>query len=215
MKKHLLTVCLLGLTACASNGPTSYQQYFASKKVPEPTLERFPHCHGYGCQIIDSVKLSDSDWEDIEKFFLIKPKDAEQERKILENVIGFFEQKVGGLTGTAEDERGTFINVGRYQIDCVDESVNTSVYVLLLKEKGLVKFHDVEPPMIRLPIVGGGGWVHQTAVIRDIRTGDKFALDSWFHDNGQMAHAVPLGDWQTGWRPDKTKTYEKVNLPRR
>lgn len=45
------------------------------------------------------------------------------------------------------------------------------------------------------------GWPHTTAVISETVSGRRFAVDSWFHDNGQPPEIVALDIWRWGWSP--------------
>ena len=47
------------------------------------------------------------------------------------------------------------------------------------------------------------GWPHTSAVIVETANGQAYAVDSWFHDNGQPAEVVPLEQWVAGWGPDE------------
>ncbi len=35
----------------------------------------------------------------------------------------------------------------------------------------------------------------------EVGSGQSYAVDSWFHDNGVPAEIVPLPDWLSGWMP--------------
>lgn len=203
MKKLALTIGLLALSGCANELYTDLPYYMQSKRLPAPSAESFPHCQGYGCPTVKRVELSDADWKKIEKAYGKKPKNAEKERKKISSAIGAFEQVVGKLTGTENDVRGTFIKTGKGQLDCVDESTNTTIYMMLLKQKGLMSFHEIEQPQVRWPLVSGRGWMHQTAVITEKETGKQYAVDSWFEDNGEAAWIVTLDAWRNGWHPDQ------------
>jgi hypothetical protein len=196
----LLSVLILG--GCMSQDYKSYENYIHYKRLPAPTVQQFPHCYGYGCPSHYLVELNDRNWKDIEKIFKPRPKTAEQERRRIEIAIGRFETIVGKLTGTDKDVGDTFKQTGDGQLDCVDESTNTSIYLDLLRQKGLLRFHAIEQPQIRLPFSGGGYWIHQTAVIRDLKTGQQYAVDSWFDDNGHPAYVVPFNEWKYGWKPE-------------
>jgi hypothetical protein len=202
--KKLLSLVLLLLAACtAQHG--NYQNYLHGRNLPEATPESFPVCRAYGCQKVDIVSFTKKDWKWIEKTFRPAPKNAEQERKRIAKAIAVFEQQVGAITGTDVDVGNTFTEFGAYQQDCVDESTNTTIYLSLLAQKKLLKFHTVEPPTSRVPLIHyAGRWPHQTAVISEKDNPDAFfAVDSWFHDNGAPADIVPLKEWKSGWRPPK------------
>lgn len=204
MKKLLLMSALL-LSGCANELEPSLPYYMAKKNLPDIRVENFPHCEGYGCPIHKNVILNKQDWSIIEKAFGEKAKNAKDERAKIARTIGAFERVVGPITGTADDKRGTFIQTGKGQLDCVDESTNTTIYITLLIQKGLVQFHTIGQPQVRWPIISGRGWMHQTAVITETKTGAQFAVDSWFEDNGANAWVVPIETWRNGWHPQALK----------
>ncbi len=202
MRSLVFISAALILTACVTQDFKTYERYLASKKVPPPTVEQFPHCHGYGCPSHYLVELHPKEWKQIDRLFKPASKNAAQERARVAKAIGRFETIVGGMTGTDVDYRGTFLKMGRGQLDCVDESTNTTIYLDLLKQRGYLKFHEIRQPQIRTPFTGGGGrWVHQSAVIHEVKSGVDYAVDSWFEHNGHPSHIVPLSDWRSGWKP--------------
>lgn len=194
----ILSVLLL---AACSSGPGDYQSYLAGRQVGPSTPENIRHCRAYGCKIITNVHINEKDWRQIVKIFRPKAKNAEQERQRIAKAIGLFERKIGPLTGTDHDERGTFRNTGEDQLDCVDESTNTTTYLAILEQEKLLKFHTVQGPTMRFPIVHAGRWPHQTAVITETKTGIPYAVDSWFRDNGADADIIELKEWKEGWKP--------------
>lgn len=202
MNKPLLIAVSLFLAACSSTQGNSYQNYFDQKGLGIQTPEAFQNCRGYGCKFIDDISLPQSDWNEITRAYG-RPKTPEAERESIKRTVALFEQKVGAINGTAEDHWGTFRKLGDKQQDCVDESTNTTVYLTLLAQKGLLKFHTVEPPTARFPLIHAGRWPHQTAVISQNDTSEFFVVDSWFHNNGVPPEIVPLKQWKEGWKPDR------------
>ncbi len=199
--KAAALLALLLTSGCANQLYGSLPDYMKSKKLAVPSAEKFPHCQNYGCAVIKNVSLSKADWNKIEKAFGKKAKFAEQEREKIVKIIGVFEQIVGPITGTQSDREGTFLEMGDGQLDCVDESTNTTIYMMLLKQRGLLPFHEIEQPQVRYPILSGRGWMHQTAVITEKKSGKQFAVDSWYENNGAPAYVVPLEEWLNGWHP--------------
>ena len=130
--------------------------------------------------------------------------DAKSERTNIANAIGAFERIIGKKTGTSADIAGTYVQLGHMQQDCVDESTNTTTYLILLKKMDLLKFHNVNQLTSRPPILSGRLGPHRTAVIIENDTQTKYAVDSWFHDNGQVAEIVELDTWRWGWHPDNS-----------
>ncbi|MCC6597759.1 MAG: hypothetical protein IT559_03100 [Alphaproteobacteria bacterium] len=202
MKNPLLIIpCTLALIGCAGNS-THYQSYLDRRGLNHQNLQSFQHCQGYGCRITKNATLSPDDLKKIQKIFIPAATTAQAERTQIASAIGLLERIIGEQTGTQNDRAGTFRKVGDNQLDCVDESTNTTIYLLLLKEMNLLKFHDIEAPTVRLPIIHAGRWPHQTAVIHENGNGTKFAVDSWFHDNGANAEIITLKQWKDGWKPE-------------
>ncbi|MDP2230526.1 hypothetical protein [Methylotenera sp.] len=169
-----------------------------------PTKEGFDVCFGGGCAEIRRVSLNQEEWLKVEAIFADKTKDAqlnaEFERKQIANAIGLLETIVGIKIGTATDRAGTFNN-SKFpgQLDCNDESINTTTYMQLMHHYGLIKLHGLEDMRTRNFFFNG--WPHSTAVIREISTGRRYAVDSWFYDNGVPATIVPFEVWKSGYIP--------------
>jgi hypothetical protein len=81
----------------------------------------------------------------------------------------------------------------------VAETTNTTVYLLLLQQRGLIRRHRVEYPKHRglLQLQAP----HNTAVITDRTSGEAFAVDSYFHANGAAPEIVPVETWEAGFSP--------------
>ncbi|MCC7304871.1 MAG: hypothetical protein IT558_01275 [Alphaproteobacteria bacterium] len=193
------------LAGCAGTSD-SYKMYLQKRGLTEaPTTKSFQHCHGYGCQVVSDIALTKKEWQSIERIFKPKARNAEKEREKIKKAIGLFEKLAGAKDGTSEDIAGTFRKTGRNQLDCVDESTNTTLYLSLLESQKLLRFHTLRPPMMRLPIINAGRWPHQTAVIVETKTGIPYAVDSWFHDNGTDAEIIDLKTWKEGWKPESVR----------
>ncbi len=197
-----LMILVLSVTGCATESYKTRDYYLkVEKHLPDPTPDNFPHCQNYGCRTYKMVQLNDRDWRTIAKSFTPAPRNASEERARIARTIGVFEQVIGPITRTDGDIAGSFLKTGDGQLDCVDESVNTTLYLMLLEQKGLLRFYSIERPQVRWPLVSGRGWMHQTAVITDLKDGASYAVDSWYEDNGRPAYVVPLEDWMNGWHP--------------
>ncbi len=200
IRLSMLIACALTLSACAaSHNHETLNNYLAKRGISAPSANEFQSCRAYGCQKIDKPTLSKKDWKKIDKAFRRKAKSAEAERKKIAKAIAAFEAIVGEQTGTSEDIFGTFEKTGAYQQDCVDESINTSIYLRVLEERGHLKFHRAYTPQSRVSM---WRWPHQTAVIQELETSERYAVDSWFHDNGAPPEILPLKTWKKHWRPD-------------
>lgn len=202
------------MSGCALPAKTP-QSYLISQNITPPEGNTFPHCYNYGCQRVVDVELSQHEWQTIKTEFGSPAQNAADERNKISGVIGTFEEVVGEKTGTKVDKFGTFRNMGNFHHDCVDESTNTTVYLMLLQERGLLRFHDVSAPDSRLPLFHGGRWPHRTAVIHTKQGTEQYAVDSWFHDNGYPAEVVSMTFWKKGWKPEKNFTRGSDSNPQK
>ena len=145
------------------------------------------------------VTLTASQWQTIRYLFAA---DASPtiERESIRQAIALLENTVGDITGTWRDLAGNVVGSGEPgQLDCISESKNTTTYLRLLFDDGLLKWHDIEERQVRHPLIFNTHW---TAVIVDRSNGERFAVDSWFLDNGQPPAIQPLSDWLSGRRVD-------------
>jgi len=166
-----------------------------------PNLNQFEVCQSGGCAKVTQLALSDVDWQPIKALFGESVQsNAEQEREKISDAIGLLEKIVGYKVGTSTDRAGTFGNSDYPgQHDCNDEAINTTTYMRLLKQGGLIKFHVIEN--LRTRNLFFTDWPHTTDVIREIETGEGFAVDSWFYDNGHTATIVPFKLRQANYKP--------------
>ena len=169
-------------------------------------IQRLPICSNYGCKQITNIEINSAQWQKILSYFGTSIRSAESERKLLKQVIAHIEEIVGEKTNTQFDLGGTFTiyrkfkNAKSEQMDCVDESTNTLLYLRLLSQYEKLKYHEVLGVRSR----GGlrAGYPHTAVLLKDIISKEKYIIDSWFHDNGKPAEVVPLKKWKRGWKPD-------------
>lgn len=170
-------------------------------------LNRLPICSRYGCMEITDVSLTTNQWESIISKFKSRPASSAKERELLSNAIGQIEIIVGDMNNTHGDVGGTFniyLNPSRgksEQMDCIDESTNTLLYLRVLQQEQKLYWHDVYGLSTR----GGfrAGYPHTAVLIVENKTNQKYIIDSWFHDNGEPAEVVPYKLWKKGWKPSE------------
>ena len=192
-------IALVLLSGCAS-GLSDPSIVYSRLNIDTPSIEQFPHCRGYGCAKIDQVSLNDKDKKYLQSLFENNT-DTHQERYNIQNAVAYLEKTIGLKTGTSQDIAGTYLKLGNYQQDCIDESTNTTTYLMIIDQMALLKFHDVNALSSRPPILSGRLGPHRTAVIVEKETGIKYAVDSWFHDNGVKPEIIEMDTWFWGWHP--------------
>jgi hypothetical protein len=70
--------------------------------------------------------------------------------------------------------------------------------LILLRDKGLLRLHVIRYPQHRGFIQGL--FPHNTAVIQEISSGDRYAVDSFYHASGERPEIVPLQQWLAGFK---------------
>ena len=180
------------------------EAYLQRKAVPVPSLGRVTVCHGYDCTYRSPVVFSAAEWRQVRDRFQTRPADAAAERRAIAAAIALIEEIVGRRVGTATDKGGiALIAAGdATQQDCIDESTNTTAYLLLMVQDGLIRHHRVAEPASR-GVFLDFRWYHQSAVIAGHGSGREFVVDSWYGDNGAPPVVTTLDQWQSSYgRPD-------------
>lgn len=163
-------------------------------------LKTFFSCTDYHCDAGMIVTLTASQWQNIRRLFT-QNNSPTKERENIRQAIALLENMVGEITGTWRDLGGNVAGAGEPgQLDCISESKNTTTYLQLLFDDGLLKWHIVEERQVRHPLIFNTHW---TAVILDRSNGEQFAVDSWFLDNGHPPAIQPLSDWLLGRSMDE------------
>ncbi len=169
--------------------------------ITTPRPDAFSICYGHTCAEVVQLRLEPAQWERIRNLFLPPPASAEEERARIAHAIALLEIMTGGLANTANDKGGNLdgLFTEGNQLDCIDESTNSTTYLRMLAAEGLLRRHSVQDRATRGYFLFG--WPHSTAVIRDLSAQDDYAVDSWFYYNGAPPAIVPLSTWQDGWEP--------------
>lgn len=201
----ILGMLLILLTATVQAG---FLDHDNNKKPPiqDPVPSRFSVCYQHTCTMIDHVGLSQQQWQGVREKFIPAAVNAEAERRQIASAIAYLEIEVGGKINSLDDRGGNLEGAFRAkgnQLDCIDESTNSTTYMTMMERDGLLKFHGVQPRATRGFFIMG--WPHSTAVIKDKSTNKRWAVDSWFFDNGIEPTIVALKKWRTGWSPEGAK----------
>ena len=196
---------LVGLTASAWADTAPYQELALTYGLPNKIQpDNFTVCAEHGCEKLVTIALSKEEWQQVQGTFKPLAKNAAEERAQIARAIGLFERLVGPKANSAHDKAGDFNGTlaPGSQLDCIDESTNTTTYLTLLEQGGLLQWHQLHDVISR-GYLFFGGWPHFTPVIETTR-GKKqhWVVDSWFRDNGVDADIVEVAPWKDGWHPE-------------
>lgn len=168
--------------------------------ITDPVWQRFSVCYDNGCSSLSQVSLTPEQWEQVCALFFPPAETAAEERGRIRAAIALMERFVGDATGTWRDKGGTFNFGTGGQMDCIDESINTSLYLTMFYKYGMLRHHLVHDRATRGWFIFG--WPHTTAVILEQARNALWAVDSWFLDNGEPPFILPLDVWKRGWKPN-------------
>lgn len=163
-------------------------QSLASNQIPPLEI-----CVDYHCDVVRPVQLSTMEWQKVTKIFSAPDPTPEVERDQIKTAIANLETIVGKKIGTWQDKP---MNSGEDvigQLDCISESRNTTQYLRLLDQQGLIRKHQIEDRVRRFLWYFGTHW---TAVIKDQQSHHSYAVDSWFLKNGEPPMILPVEEWK-------------------
>ena len=189
---------LAGMAAKAGDIDSAVVGAFGNWGLPVPTAGMLIFCHGYNCAFRTEIGISGADRAKLSALMAPGRASAEAERRAIAQTEAWFEKHVAPQTGTAHAKARASVGWGvggdPAQFDCIDTTANTTSLLVALDRLGLLHFHTVSTPMSRL-LAGGP---HFTATIEDKKTGQRWTVDPWTHDNGELPDVWKLERWVAG-----------------
>ena len=190
----------LTLAACTHARDGTPVDHLGAFGVTAPRSNTVYVCHAYGCQMKTRFHFTDADITELRTLMdTTRVADTPyEERRAVAYAIGWIERRVGDAIGTKDDRAGMdFMGSGDpTQQDCVDESTNTTSYMLVLQDNGLLRHHTVARPFAKDQLWRGvAGWTHWTAVLAENATPQRWAVDSWIYANGENPAIVEVENW--------------------
>src|SRR5215470_12485980 len=199
----IVGLCSSGPTIAAAIDPEIAER-FEDLSLPLPTLDRIVVCHGFACKYRTEIGFDASDHSALKKLMVKAATSPESERKAAAEAVAWYGRRIAPEAGTAgaKARAGALLSGDASQFDCVESALNTTSLLLMLQGLGLLRHHRVEATVSRLrPRALGFFQVHSTAVLKDVHSGVKWAVDSWVSDSGQLPDVRPLSEWYKGDGP--------------
>jgi hypothetical protein len=161
-------------------------------------------CYNYGCQAEAAVSFETAELEVVRASLAAAANPAE-ERTALSAALGLLYAIAGARTPVGADRAGNFLDLGAEgRMDCIDHSTSTTRLLRLIEARGWLRFHRVAAPARRSRLI----FQHFSAVIEETEgegereRGGRYAIDSWFVNNGEAAIVLPLAEWLDGGGPN-------------
>lgn len=203
-------------------GPSANGRVTPREEVPAPPAANtyvITICHNLDCKAQSTVTLSQEQLLDITRLFEPTAKTSRIEREQIREAVALFERIAGKQTSVHRDKGRnpnsiapssrprnqvrtaslSLIPPRHYgdiegQMDCVDESRNTTRFLILLERRGLLAWHRVLDAAFRTPRLFEPHWGAQ---IEETVSGKRFAVDSWVLDNGEPPYIQRLEAWKS------------------
>ena len=169
---------------------------FEAASLPNPTINRVVICHGFACKFRTVIAFGPKDHAELRKI-MGKVTSPEAERVAVARAVAWYEKRIAPEAGTAGAKARSTELGDPSQIDCVESSLNTTSALLMLQRLGLLRYHRVEPYVSRM-LFDFVHFVHSTAVLTDLKTDQKWAVDTWVRNSGEPPDVRPLADWYRG-----------------
>ncbi len=200
LRSGLIAVVFVALGGCTHQPFENALEHYSTVEVPAPKGATVHVCSAYGCRTQTKVKFSAAQLDELRAVMKKTAKDdsPHEERRAVAYAVGWLERHVGERIGTKHDRPGMdFVASGDpQQQDCLDEATNTTSYLTLLANHGMLKHHTVAAPFAKENYLRGiSGWTHWTAVLREKEGGQKWAVDSWIGKNGVNPAIVEAEKW--------------------
>lgn len=196
----LLTGCSAGSYHSAAYPERWLQNYGLIRPSGPDTLQLCTH---FGCGKTQLSRFSITETHQISALFYPPASTAHEERQRIAAAIALMETQQGPKLHTqhdlAKNQAGLFS--GSNQLDCIAETANTSVYLLLLEKLALLQYHRVSAPLHRGPL--NLLMPHNSAAILEVQSGQLYAVDSWFYRNGEQPWITTAEQWRSGASPQE------------
>jgi hypothetical protein len=187
---------LLIVTACASQSTSEATGWFGTHDGVPPKPNKVYICHGFGCAYKTPVEYSRQDLTRLRAILASGRASPDAERQAIAKAVVWQERRVASTVGSQEDIGGFDIeNAGvSGQMDCIDESTNTTSLLLVAQRHKMLRHHRVSSPVARGFFLDGR-YPHATATVTEKKSGTVYAVDSWVHKNGKRPDIMPIERW--------------------
>ena len=169
--------------------------HFAQYSLPPPNAGVVIVCHGFGCKYRTEIAFEPADHHKLTEILAKGRASPQAERDAVAQAVAWFDRRVGPLAGTTTRVAlADFRHLGdAHQFDCIDSSLNTTSWLVVLQELDLLKHHTVAAPVARGRILLRPP--HATAVLVENTKPERWSVDIWTRSYGQLPEIMPLARW--------------------
>ena len=182
----VLAACSAGSTGINTNSSAAYPA----------RVEKISVCSGYGCILKGQFAFSVQEISSLKNIMEPGHKSPEAERQAVATAISEMEKMARTHLRYKPDVEFSYQKYAgkRGQMDCVDESLNTTGYLQYLYAAGLLKHHKPLRTYAARGLIIDGRYPHKSARMRD-SSGTDWAVDSWKGRDGARPEVMLLSKW--------------------
>lgn len=157
-------------------------------------------CHNYGCEA-EAVAVFSDDQLKWTADMLAGATSPGYERIRIALGVGQLYLWAGQQTPVAADRAGNYGDAGAHgSMDCIDHSTTTTRFLEMMAAHGWLRYHRVLPVQRRSRFLVSQHFsaaIEELGPVRDdaLSAPERYAVDSWFVDNGEPAVILPLEEW--------------------
>jgi hypothetical protein len=120
------------------------------------------------------------------------------ERKAVSEAVRWLDRRAGRMVGTDKRVPRADIRSGDddHNFDCFDTTRNTVSLLLVLNEWKLLRHHAIDDPKYRGNVFRGQT-PHNTAVLKERKSGARWVVDMWTTAYGKPPDVMPVEKWVT------------------
>lgn len=174
--------------------PNLFSSAPPTRKIVKNSPKMIPVCYDFGCRVKDFVSLTQDDWATVEVIFKPQTQSPRVERVRIGKAVAQMERLIGQYTPIHNDVGLNLTNGAEFpgQLDCIDESINTTTYLNILMRYELIRHHKVVERAYRRAIFDQ----HWTGQLEELETAERYVVDTWFYANGENPVIQPTHEWQ-------------------
>ena len=171
-------------------------EMYTSVSINPPSAEAMTICYGFVCRRRATLDFTASDKAELTKILGAGKASAPAERAAIQKAVIWFDKRVGPMIGTTNRVANADIRAGADagNFDCWDSTRNTSSFLFVLQEWGLLKHHTVGNPRYRGNILALQ-LPHNTAVLAENESKIEWVVDMWTTKYMQPPDVMLVETW--------------------
>jgi hypothetical protein len=173
-------------------------QLYSSVEILPPTASRMTVCYGFVCRLRYILDFMPGDRRALTDIMNKGKASPEAERKAVQQAVQWLDRRMGPiLSMTKRLARADFRHRDDdHNYDCYDTTRNATSLLIVLREWGLLGHHTISDPEYRGRFLIGQT-PHNTAVLKDTKSGTKWVVDLWTKAYGEPPEVMTVEKWLT------------------